>query len=380
MQLYRLIAILLVLTVTGIDTFAQNRCASLFETNFIKPSQQYENLHTIYSAISENIKFLYLQKEKSTASEAKIVEIHKQFTENYIPQLESYLKSQNIEYKVSYQNDGPEEYLKNLRYPIFTISPSLRSGLNKYALGIFKKVKVSLIYAPFMNLSQNFASAFMPSLNSIALPSNAIIDGQFAEAKISGHEIKHALFQAERNGLYKPKIHSPTHGYVKNTKDFSLVEKKPYQSFFSFEELVTYAYTISAEVKSIQRIKKPAQLADLNKYVEILKDISQRSSELCATAILHIDRLPWSVLDHDNSITVEISKEIKIVLQVPFAEKENYKKDPFSYAKNEFLKIQKLAEFNLQYIQQVNSNNILMLLSALKSNQVHFLEKSEAVK
>lgn len=263
----------------------------------------------------------------------------------------------------------------NIAYPIFVIQPTASSKLNKYAAGLNRISGMGLVYSPPFNKASGFTSAFMPSLNSIILHDHAILDGQFSDSRITTHEIKHALFQAERNGKYKTKIKAPVHGFLKNTKSVTVENRKPYQSFFSFEELVTYAYSITADAKKIKRSGAFADRSTLVRSLEIMTSLSLRTKELSDTALYYVDKMQYMVVDYDKSLTVRIDDDIILTLQIPNADIESYKKDPMAYAKKEFQKIKRLAEFNLSQIQKIKFSADDQAAIDFRSAQVQFLEK-----
>jgi hypothetical protein len=382
MQKLLFISCIFILTVISFDTSAANLCSNLFAeishsqshigTN--SSSVDFDHLIKVSDAIGKQIKELYQFKQKSPQSEELIDSISKKLKDNYIPLLESILKKQKISYELIYINYGPEEYLKNLSYPTFVITSEGNSKLNRYAKGLRRRTGTRLIYSPVFNRASGFKSAFIPTENAIALHDQAILGTQFSDSKITPHELKHLLFHAERSGRYVPKFKSPVHGFVKNTKSFLESERKPYDSFFSFEELVTYAYSLTAAAKDILKNNSKQDLATYNKYIDILSDISTQSSDLLKTALLHLERLPWTVVDSEKALTVQITDDIKITLLVPNESLIEFQKDPFLYAKKEFYKMSQLSDFNLQYLQQMNQAGGLQKAVNFRSDQVQFLE------
>ncbi len=380
MQNWLVKTILLILTVLSLDTTAANQCVDLFSkaTRFsnisFEEQSQYKELQNVADSVSLKIKALYAFSEKNEKSEQLVKALNSELNEKYVNLVRNFLQQKNIEYQMIRINDGPEEHLRDIQYPIFMISPvDKKSKLNKYALGLNKVAGVSLIYSPPFNRANGFASAFIPSMNAIVLHENAILDGQFSDSRITPHEIKHALFYAELKGEYESKIKAPIFGFYKSTKIVDSNTKKPYQSFLSFEELVTYAYSITADAKKIKREGSLADRSTLVSSLKIMKSISERSAEFAQTSIMYIERLPHWITDYDNSFTVRLSDDSQVVLQIPEADLLTYQKNPFEYAKKEFEKIQKLAEFNLAQIQKINLDGDMTAALNFRTDQIKIL-------
>jgi hypothetical protein len=374
-------AILLIMTVSSLDTYAENKCHRLFSE---KPSAtlsllrsdeaEYKELQDQAQSIASQIKKLYTLTEKSELSDQIVNDIYVRMNIVYIEKLKNFLNKKNIEFKIIKINDGPEEHLLDIAYPIFIIQPTGSSKLNKYAAGLNRISGIGLVYSPPLNKASGFTSAFIPSLNSIILHDHAVLDGQFSDSRITTHEIKHSLFQSERNGNYKSKIKAPVHGFFKNSKIVTLDSRKPYQSFFSFEELVTYAYSITADAKKIRRIGPAADRSTLNRSLEIMASLSARTMEMSDLSLYYLDKMQNMVIDYDKSLTIRIDDHISLTLQIPISDIENYKKDPLAHAKKEFQKIKLLAEFNLSQIQKINLSHDHQAAIDFRSAQVQFLE------
>jgi len=370
------IFILIFLIVLSIDTRAQKMCQSLF----VEPPTKVSHSETLFKIeiLSENLaKEIQFLKENQDLSTEQFVHrltlIQRKISELYVPVVQKLLTDTGHSYVESAIVESESVHLKGLSYPVFIIKPESKTRLGRFARGMTKWGGVQIAYSPLLNQLHGFKASFFPGFNGVLLPAKEVIADKVTEPQILGHEIKHAQYHAFRKGLIDLKVQPPVHGYFKTSH--ALDKGEYYSDFFSFEELVTYAYSISVEAKKVKSDSQRSQ-TEIQKYLKILKRLSERTLELSQNSVTYMERLPWSVMDYDQALSVQIDSDTKIVLLVPEKLKSAYQTDPLKYAKDEFLKLEKLATWNIEYIRKINqSSDPLAFAMQLQADQVQWMNQ-----
>jgi len=370
------IFILIFLIVLSIDTRAQKMCQSLFAESKapVSYSETFFKIELLSENLAKEIQFLKDNKDLSTESFVhRLTLIQRKISELYVPAVQKLLTDSGHTYVESAIVESESVHLKGLRYPVFILKPESKTRLGRFARGMAKWGGVQIAYSPLLNQLHGFKASFYPGFNGILLPIKEVIAEKVTEPQILGHEIKHAQFHAYRKGLIDLKMEPPVHGYFKT--GHTLDKNEYYADFFSFEELVTYAYSISVEAKKIKSHSERSQ-AEIQKYLKILKRLSERTLELSQNSVTYMERLPWSVMDYNQALSVQIDADTKIVLLVPEKLKSTYQTDPLKYAKDEFLKLERLAIWNIEYIRKINqSSDPLAAAMQLRADQVQWMNQ-----
>ena len=377
MVLIRNLFILTFLFVFSIDISAQNLCRSLFTTEKNSKSQN-ETLLKI-EILSDNLaKEIQFLKSVSGISHEQFVNrlalLQRKISEIYIPTISKILNETGHSFVLDSILESGDHALHGFVYPIFVLKPDSVTRLGRFARGIAKWGDTKIAYSPLLNQLHGFKASFFPGLNGILLPINEIVSDRAMNPQVLGHEIKHAQFHAQRQtqdsgtGLV-----FPVHGYFRSKRSFDPNDYYPH--FFSFEELVTYGYSLSIEARQIRQGQK-TNSSDFYKYLKVLKNLSSRTLNLTQTSLRYIENLPWFVMDYSTGVSIKIDEQTtELVLLVPQSQRSIYDTDALGYAQKELFRLQKLAQFNLDQIQLIEkSKDPIDLALQLRSLQNDFLK------
>lgn len=381
----------LILTVLSLDMYAQNRCQGLFESKSdlrsteIAESQQTER----YKEFLQFMDWFYQEKEnleKTTVDEksfeklsleqkSKIESIQLKIDWFFRPLISSQLKGLHVEFEIKQiKNKTPNSMFDYLEIPIVIITPSSRTGLNRYALGLKKLNAVQLAYSPFQ-LSRQAGAMYSPQMKTLYLHREALFKKSFVSKSMTPHEIKHALFDAERshektNSVIQYPVHLNFKSKIKSTD--------LYGSFFSFEELVAYAYSITAVAKDYKMFNTDAESIRYYKTLLAIQKLSIAAKDVVDRALKFVEVSdPFKVQFFADSVEIQINETDTLTLLVPARDKARYSEVDFDYeyVKNELIKARKLAEFNLKYIKDAQSSgSAVTRMTWFRAAQVEFVE------
>ncbi len=344
--------------------------------------------------IAEALKFLRAQKNApiSSLSEFQKERILSLQEGAYTRQISGALNRSGISFTVEYFEERDEEqpHLLGLRQKVFVIQPTNETPINRFARGLFAKHKIRLVYAPAIAMGHGFIAAFSYTERAYLLQADAIIEKNFADPLVTAHEIKHGLFLLERLGEYSPKVKAPVQAYLKNTSRPSKTRSE-YHEFLGFDEMVSYAYSLSGVANWISRktVVSASLQQNLNLAFRNLIEFSERI-EAESTEALEVlkKRLKTKKLDKKVEIIENgQQKELRITLDAdrslhyfldPDLEKLSLK-ELEARVVEELQKSIALAQFNLNYLSQRPARSDsemerLAYLGLFKSAQVEFLE------
>src|SRR3989338_5701264 len=372
MRFFGVISFLLIFAVIHLDVCAQIRCEDLFNQSQQVAVSQNEilekDLGDLIQRLTEDIQknsSLVLTSEEIHLEHQKVIE---RITTEYYPQISEILKNKEIDFELTLKPLSNAS--KEILYPMISILHSSQSTLNRYASGLQKKGKIDLIYFPFKNKMLNAKSLFDSNLRAIFLQPGDLFRHSFVDPLVTGHEIRHALFASERKGLHQPKNQYPVHiKYVNKEKGVT-----GYDFFYSFEEMVTYADTLTAAAKQLLR-GTVNSAADYDKYFKITRDISLKSIDLLSVALDIVDIKPEAVLTLMEQAQIQLSEKEFFIIQIPRQDVEKYNENDMKYIKKLLEKAMALAQFNIKYLTEAAaSGQPFQKVSRFKSAQVDFIE------
>jgi hypothetical protein len=394
----KLIILLLIFSAQLI--FADNQCVSLFERNYTNSSHLakinfssqgpfQENIRVILThakPIGDTIKRILRRKANDIINQTDIEKVHTLQEGSYDSIVRESFKKFKVKFDVTYENEKDilTPYLDELNLKFYLIRPNTESPLNRLAKSAFEKYGIRIAYAPALNIAHGFDAAFHSDFNIVLLQVDAILEKNYADPVLLTHELKHAMYEAERRGKFIPKVRAPVHAEIVNRNEINN-EQNLYASYVNFEELVTYAVSISSIAKKIekQRIIGDRLKNSLFNTMNILLEISHRinhESQLAIDILNNNDRSKIKI--SDSSVSITLSTDHVLTIKAPLTEQTKFLQNPILYSELFLKSAQKLAVYNLNFFNKINPkidtydlNSWMNLVTVFKTEQVRFLEK-----
>lgn len=372
--------------------YAQNRCHQLFREEVKKSTDSNRDLQNQEKLI-ELMKFMdwfYQEKEElkkivfnskvdleSLPWEQKnrILAAQAKIDWYFIPLVSRQLRELNVEFVIRHLKSKNRSQLSDfLEIPAVIILPSKISALNRFSLGLDRLNKVRLVYSPFQ-LQKQAGAMYSPKNKFLYLHRESLFSKSFTSKSMMSHEVKHALFDAERNNEEaKIIVNYPVHIQFHSKK----LSSDLYGSYFSFEELVAYAYSINSVAKDLIISNSDSDKSRLEKALFVTKSLSQRAFDSATAALKFVEmKDPFKVRFLTKSVEIEFASGETLILNIPQKNMVQYNEENFNYeyVKKELLKAQALAEFNLKYIFDAEiSEMVVTRMARFRAAQVEFVE------